>query len=986
MDDIGNILNSLNESAPDTVSNMESLYYNLPDLCSRYPNTSDDLKLMHLNVRSLYPKIDEINSLVGAIGVEFDFMCFSETWLNISTVGLAAFDHYNHFYVTRPPNMRGGGVSVYASNVYKSKYIDNLSFCNADIESVFVESIKSGKRVTIGTIYRPPNGNNIQFLTYIEDILIELSTRVCDAICICGDFNYNFLNMIDNENCLNFANMMFSHYYQATITKPTRVSDDSCTLIDNIFVSNSVNLFSGIVVCDISDHYLIFNVFRGFYRTTNTSPVLKKYRSHDMVSLNNLAAALSSHDFSSVLYCNDINLGVAEFDGIVMHYYNVFCPIRTKTTSYKALLKPWIDRELRNKIKIKNNYFILYKTGRVNRRTYTQYKNAVTNEIRYKKREYYRGKFTGFFGDMKKSWDLLNKIIRPTSKARNSDVKLQFNGNIISDQKLVANRFNDFFSSIGEQIATNFPDTSDEYSYYLAGEYVDSFFFTPILDVDIHKCIFSLKSKSCHLNSLPVAVLKHLSIVISPILSVLINKSMSSGTFPSILKKASVIPLHKGGAVDDVSNYRPISLLSNLSKIFEKVMCNQLRNYFETKSIFHANQYGFRSGRSAESAMVSLLTDVYSSLDEGNLYFSLFLDLKKAFDSVSHRILLKKLEFYGIRGTPHSWLRSYLSNRTQHVILDNVVSSEREVTCGVPQGSILGPLLFLVFINDFPNCSDFFKFTLFADDSTLSCSFAREKLLEFHESVNLNLLSVHNWLKANCIMLNIDKTQYITFSYRGSYQLESVTLAGSEVYCVPDIKFLGVIVDRNLNFASHINACSVTISRFLGALYRVRFELPMNVRKMLYYSFIHSRLSYGIQVWYNAPSYIIDKLNVLQKRAVRIIKLADRLSHTVPIFVELGILNLKCLYKQKIACYIHRVTINPEIDMKLYNYMETHRGIHGHSTRFGALITLPLYRRTKSQSCILYSGCDIWNAIPNDLKILNCYNFKNKYKTYLMEH
>lgn len=812
MHDISSILNSLNESSPSTMINMESLYYNLSDLCSRYPDSGDDLKLMHLNVRSLYPKIDEINSLVGAIEIEFDFMCFSETWLNRSTVSLAVFEHYNHFYVTR--------VSVFTSNAYKSKYIDNLNLCTSDIECVFVENIKSGKKVIVGTIYRPPNGNNIQFLTYIEDIVIELSSRVCDAIYICGDFNYIFLNMIDSEHCLNFANMMFSHYYQATITKPTRVSDDSCTLIDNIFVSNSVNLFSGIVVCDISDHYIIFNVSRDFYRTTNTSPVLKKYRSHDIASLNNLATALLSHDFSSVLYCNDINLGVAEFDDIVMHYYNIFCPVKTKTTSYKALLKPWIGGELRNKMKIRNNYFLLYKTGRMSRRTYTQYRNAVTNEIRYKKKEYYRGKFSEFFGNMKKSWDLLNKIIRPTGKESNSDINLRFNGNIISDPKLVASRFNDFFSSIGGQIAANFPGTSDEYSNYLTGDYVESFFLTPVPRVDVHKYIYSLKSKSCHLNSIPVNVLKHLSIVISPILSVLINKSMSSGIFPSILKKALVIPLHKGGAVDDVGNYRPISLLSNLSKIFEKIVCNQLKNSFETKNIFHANQYGFRSGRSTESAMVNLLTDVYSSLDEGNLYFSLFLDLKKAFDSVSHRILLNKLEFYGVRGAPHSWLRSYLSSRTQRVILNNVISGEREVTCGVPQGSILGPLLFLVFINDFPNCSNFFKFTLFADDSTLSCSFATEQLLVFHESVNLNLLSVHNWLEANCIMLNIDKTKYITFSYRGSYQLESVTLAESEVYCVPDIKFLGVVIDKNLNFASHINACSVTISRFLGVLFR----------------------------------------------------------------------------------------------------------------------------------------------------------------------
>ena len=945
--DLSDIIVSLNESLPNLENQDQSLYYTLSEFIDRYRDDTSDLKLLHLNVRSLYPKLDEINVILDLMHVNFDFLCFSETWLNLSTVNMIKFESYRHFHVTREYDRRGGGISMFVRNLYSCNQINDLDMCTADIECLFVESSRLGRKIVVGVIYRPPAGDSAQFLLYLENILHRLSHFSCDIIYICGDFNYNLLNMHNDENCSNFTDMMFSYSYNATITKPTRISEECYSLLDDIFSSSYLCSFSGIMPCDLSDHYLIFTISRKFFECDNGLPISINYRSHDETSLNSFHNAISSHDFTNIIDCSDVNQGIVDFNNLVMNYYNLHCPIVTRYLSYKTYKKPWISRELRDKIKIRNNYYILYKSGKMSREVYVRYRNVVTNEIRKKKCLYYKGKFSQFSNNMKNSWRLINDIIRPNGKTKETKISLVHDGDLIDNPIDVSEKFNHFFSSIGEQINRGFGPSQGSFGKFLSGNYVNSVFFSPVSSTDVQRIIISLKSKSCNIHSLPIFLLKFLSDSLSPILAHLINKSLLNGIFPASLKKAQVIPLFKNGSRDDVNNYRPISLLSNYSKIYEKVVCNQLKRYFEMNAIFNINQYGFRSNKNTVNAVINLLTDVYKSLDDGNLYFSMFLDLKKAFDSVSHEILLSKLEFYGVRGIPLSWLRSYLSSRSQCVIVNGVSSSERTVTCGVPQGSVLGPLLFLIFINDFPSCTNFFKFTLFADDSTISCKFPKQSLNEIHNDINTNLLLIQEWLRVNKIMLNVDKTNYIVFSYRGSFELNSVKLGDRHIRNVSEVKFLGLVIDKNLNFATHINNCSTAVSKFLGVLRRVRSELPEGIRLLLYNSFIHSRLSFAIEAWFNSPAYLSNKLQVLQKKAIRIVSNVPYNSPSPPLFKKLQILNLKSLYTHKIATYLHKTLNVQNFDLALLNFIQGQVTHHYYPTSQANSLTLPRYKREK---------------------------------------
>ena len=468
-------------------------------------------------------------------------------------------------------------------------------------------------------------------------------------------------------------------------------------------------------------------------------------------------------------------------------------------------------------------------------------------------------------------------------------------------------------------------------------------------------------------------------------LAELINKSVCKGIFPSILKNAYVIPIHKGGNAASTNNYRPISILSNLSKVYEKIVHRQLLNYLNMHDILHPNQYGFRANHTTSQAILTFLQRVYDSLDEGNLYFAIFMDFRKAFDSVSHSILLSKLNSYGIRGIPLSWFRSYLSSRKQHVIVNNQVSEERQVNCGVPQGSILGPLLFLIFINDFPLCSGYFEFILFADDSTLSCTIPRNQINHIHSVINSELENVNNWLKRNKILLNVDKTKYIVFSHTSFYNLPSIQINNTEIECVKSTRFLGLILDHNLRFHEHVNMGSAKISRSLGVFSRINKFLPRTVMILLYYSLIHPCFTYAIEAWFGSPCYVRDKMIMLHKRAVRVITCSDYFAHTAELYRDLKFLNVQSIYRLNVGCHMFKTLTVLLYDPILLNYVNSHTNQHNHSTRTVSNITLPRYNKTKSKSSIIYAASELWNSVDDNLKHHNSIDtFKFHFKSSLL--
>ena len=362
-------------------------------------------------------------------------------------------------------------------------------------------------------------------------------------------------------------------------------------------------------------------------------------------------------------------------------------------------------------------------------------------------------------------WEVINKSLNKKPKSSKSKItKLKVDSNIITDNKMMADVFNKYFVGIGKNMADKIPQI--ENTIYSKRE-VQSMLFNETSPDEIIDIIKSLSSKKCIIESdIPTRFLKVASPIISPILSNIFNACLQKGIYPDSLKVAQVIPVHKAKSKSECSNYRPISLLSQYNKIFEKIINKRLYNYLEKFKILTQHQYGFRKNNSTSLAIYDLIENLLKSKDNGNIACALFLDLSKAFDTVDRNILIKKLDHYGIRGPPLELLKSYLTNRKQFTMVNGKKSSQFSIDIGVPQGSILGPLLFLIYINDLPLVSDLIT-KLFADDTCLVFSSKDLNLLQI--KINSEILKIENWLHSNKLSLNHQKTKFMLIHSKRSH-------------------------------------------------------------------------------------------------------------------------------------------------------------------------------------------------------------------------
>ena len=988
IDDIDPEQNHYNVIYPELDSSQISKYYQISNFNALDINSSTDLLLLSYNIRSLNANIDQFLAFSHQINKKFDIISFTESWLKDENKNLYHINGYNDFHNLRSDGRRGGGISVYISNDLEAKIIRHSTISLNYIETLCIEICKESKRILIMSVYKPNKSDDNSFIDKLSTLINKNMNNKYDEIIINGDFNFDLLKYEENSHTLNFINSLSSLSLIPVITKPTRVTPESATLIDNIFTTNPINFTSGIIINDISDHFpVFFHKSNVFMKKKLNSTVKIEYRLTNDDTLNFFHDTISSYDFSYLSEMNNPSLAIEELNNVIDDAYRNCCPIKIKTISYKNSIKPWISNEILNCIRKRNNYFQLYLKKIISKTTYCNYRNFVTKMIRKSKIKYYENKFNNVKNNIKQTWRIINGVMKPKNNLKQNVIqKLIFNNAIYTNGNDISNIFNDFFVNIGNNIAESVDCSLDDHRKYLNHiNQQNSFFFHPITPIDISIIIKSLKNKSSNINNFSVKILKSISNLVSFPLSEIINQSLINSNFPDSLKIARITPLFKEGDKTDVNNYRPISVLPIFSKIFEKVVYKQLYEYLEVNSFLDNNQFGFRARKSTTHAIVNYLQYIYDNLDSGNLVFSIFLDFRKAFDSVNHHILLSKLEAYGIRGQAVDWFRSYLSNRKQYVFVNNSKSHLKSIECGVPQGSILGPLLFLIFINDISQASNSFKYILYADDSTLSSCLREDELEKATETINNELGKVYKWLTANKISINRKKTKFMVLSYNKNVMLPTVKIGENIIEETDTFKFLGIYIDNHLTFKDHINKISNKISKSVGILYRLNKFLPPNVLKLIYSSLVHPYLIYGLEAWFGTFKNNTNKIFILQKKAIRAIHSLNYNDHTNDYFKLMNLLKLEDQYKLQVTIYIYKL-LNLDADRNLASKLIKNSQVHHHGTRQENKLNIRPINKARSKFSLIHNGGKIWNTLPEKIRKFESFSkFKHYTKSHLLE-
>ena len=437
-----------------------------------------------------------------------------------------------------------------------------------------------------------------------------------------------------------------------------------------------------------------------------------------------------------------------------------------------------------------------------------------------------------------------------------------------------------------------------------------------------------------------MSIIKQSIHLISEPLTHIINLSIYHGIVPDEMKIARVIPVFKSDDQSLFTNYRPVSVLPSFSKFLERIIYNRLVHYLQSFNILCDNQYGFRKDHSTSLAIIDLYDKISTAFDQGEFAIGLFLDLSKAFDTVDHAILFDKLEYYGIRGLALDWIKNYFSNRTQYVEFNGKSSVRSKISCGVPQGSILGPLFFLIYINDINNVSAALNLILFADDTSVFMSHKDLDYLAHTLNLELNKLSI--WFKANKLSLNLKKTKYIVFrpSQRRINCNIVISIDDQHIDRAKETVFLGVILDENLNWKSQISHIATKVSKSIGIIYKCSFYLSKTPLRILYYSLIYPYFHYCNVVWASTYKTNLRRLVTLQKRAVRIINNSNFDAHTDPIFKELSILKFNDIHLLQLGQFMYSYK-SSSLPLKFSDKFLQNSQFHNYNTRNSHALHLP---------------------------------------------
>ncbi len=920
---------------------------------------------------------------------KLDILCLNETNLK-SDIDSGSLDTPQNFTLLRKDrcndNGRGGCGILISNNInFKSVHLD-LFFPTDKIEAIWIHLTDCN--IYLCSFYRSEQFCPLDsFLDYMTDCMMKIGHK---KVIWLGDINVdqNNINSI-NYKKLDVTMKMFGMVQTVQeITRIGKLGDKITKSTIDVVMTNTYSHFIDCKVLDdrIGDHQAVkFTLDFNVAKASKFKKILIRDHCKSNISAFKQFLAHNS-DYGPILNSSNPNEAAEGLNAHIQQYYDQFCPIKQIKCHSDYIHKP--SEELLANIKLRRKLYRKFKKHQSKKhpvgqqlctkcdelwKDFKQQRNFTTKLSRNRKRENVitELKAKSAMNDLKGVWKTIKKASNIPVKATNANNNLD------------ANKSNEYFASIGPKIQAQVGQWYDnEFQNYLQEanpeeSYLDS--FADVSESAVLEFVNSIPVDKSTNDIVPIKVFRQIVPSIITPFTHIVNLSLRTGIMPDSCKIAVVTPIHKDGDIEDPGNYRPISILPVLSKTIEFFVNSELTQYLDDKGLISQHQYGFRKDHSTTYLMLDLFDKIYLAKSKQKHPVIIFLDIKKAFDTVNHNILLHKLEHYGIRGIALKWFESFLTGRKQQTKVGCRFSNFIEITSGVPQGSILGPILFSIFINDLPfACTESTPY-LFADDGAL---YFDNVMRGSYANIKQEVKSIFKWLQANKLSLNNDKTKLLIFDSKPNLDAILVEVKENLTLVIREFKskkYLGLVVDNRLNFNEHIDYIKKKISKRIGAMYRSKGLLPLKYRKMFANALMLPHFDYLDIIWCRTFKNKLNDLDVMYKKVAKIALDVDVREASAKVYKDMSWLPLHLRRQLHLSTYMYRILNGtcPKNFVGKFNYISG-------GSRDGENCNL-YTQKSRSHKEFFYLGAKAWNIIPQQLRSsTSVKKFSHAYKMLLL--
>ena len=913
-----------------------------------------------------------------------DLIILTECWITDCNMAACCIAGYNRFWCSG--SNKNGGIIIFSNikTIKVSQDYKNFLDCCDSLALKFDSGIL--KDQVIIAVYRSPSERTSSFVNSLLEHVRSFTNDSSTILAVVGDFNMCLNKYTTDGNVENLYDSMLEKGFSHIMQTNTRITFKSQSLIDQIFMHNyhihsaTSAISAGNIRADITDHDIQYLYMTMEKKSEDKSKPVRNYEikniDHFQKLLDNLNIVINEDAHVNEMF--------EDFLKSTNTAYLKAFPLKPKSNKMRKS-KSWFNDECLKAFRMKTKLFKRYK------KTLLIQDRLISDEYNRYYRKLLKHTKQNYFSDLisqntsqKAKWKTINTILG--NKMNERQIKIRNSEGEIVDEKEAPNILNKYFNEVGLKFGSE-SDSRNDYLLYLRNSEPTTMFFEEFSENEIRMKVLKLESRRSSNDLIPLRFFKLYPNTLFETLTNILNKSVKLGVMPDKLKTSNIVPIFKKGSRSDPTNYRPISLLSYIDKILEKAVYSRVYSYLTKTKFFCNNQFGFRAKHSTEHAILSLMDRIYKHLNSKEYVILLSLDLTKAFDVIRHDILLKKLENAGLRGTILAWFQSYLNKRQHRTTVNGYSSNYLTSTVGVPQGSSsLGPLLFLIYINDLKNVINEDKLNVFADDTTILLHDKNPHKLVI--SANENLVILDKFFKANAVNVNESKTQYMFLCPKGMKidLTEKLTYRNSSLSEADHIKFLGVYIDKNLTFARHTEHLIMRLRRYLSLFYRLRGSIPRQQMIMLYFAHVHSIISYCILVYGRGNSGNLERLNRLQNRILRIIFPEYFTSKDLAeIRSRFRICSPKVLLQIKTLLLAHKIIYN--VDELPHFFINKYSCKKELNLRNKLDFITPYYRTNLGQRSIDYCVSKEWNCLPPHLKSQNNHRiFKMAIRQWLNEN